>query len=54
MLEGKGDFLSVVESPSGAKVYRYKVTLSDGSVRTYGSGRPPKEEQEAQEDQEDQ
>jgi len=44
--EGSGELVSVTELESGLTVYRYKVILSDGSVRTYASNMPPREREE--------
>lgn len=42
IVEGRGEVVKTVEAENG-EVYIYKVILSDGSARTYSSGRPPAE-----------
>ena len=43
IVHGLGEVVKIIEAEHG-DVYVYKVILSDGSARTYGSGRPPAEE----------
>ena len=44
--EDKGELVETIETESGDKVYIYKVVLSDGTIRTYGSGTTPEQKSE--------